>query len=66
MTHKNRKKVKKFHFLVIKTLDPDPGPDSLEMLDPDTNLQHWCQEVLTSSSFAQTESNKKNAILKLK
>jgi hypothetical protein len=23
------------HFLVIKTLDPYPDPDSLEMLDPD-------------------------------
>jgi hypothetical protein len=23
-------------FLVIKSLDPDPNPDSLEMLDPDS------------------------------
>ncbi len=54
---KDREKIKYsavfcFEFLVIKTLDPepDPYPDSLEMLDPDpypdpdsmnTDPQHW-------------------------
>ncbi len=29
-----------FHFLVIKTLDPDPEPDSLELLGPDPDLMN--------------------------
>ncbi len=43
----DQKKIyKKIQFLVIKTLDPEPDPDSLEILDRDPNSmnpdpQHW-------------------------
>jgi hypothetical protein len=33
-----------FQFLVIKTLDPEPGPDSLEMLDPDPYPKLWIKD----------------------
>ncbi len=33
-------------FLVIKTLDPDPDSDSLEMLDLD--LQHWYKPLYSN------------------
>ncbi len=44
-----KRSIKKFlyfflQFLVIKTLDPEPDPDSLEMLDRDPinpDPQHW-------------------------
>jgi hypothetical protein len=41
-----KKDIKKFQlffllqFLVMKTLDPDQDPDSLEMLDPNPDPQH--------------------------
>jgi len=35
------------------------------MLDPDTDPQHWCLEVQTTSSFVPTESNKKIEKIKL-
>jgi hypothetical protein len=45
-------------FLVIKTLDPDsePGPDSLELLDPDLDPQH-CPKL-------HRQINRFNVILK--
>jgi hypothetical protein len=37
-----------FRHVVIKTLDPDPNPDTLEMLEPDPH--HFFLSVGTSTS----------------
>jgi hypothetical protein len=36
------------HFLVIKTLDPDPDSDSLEMRDPDTDYMNLDSQHLNN------------------
>ncbi len=77
MTHKNREKVSKFHFLkcwmflkflVIKTLDPD----SLEMLDesmnpdPSTTLLTYVQVDNSIKTGSLIESQKRQTPLPLR